>query len=55
MELNVSVMPIKFSKHIWERIGEVVDEFRHATFDSVLHAVEDLGAIIGDVAGELEQ
>ena len=54
-EVPHGVECLRDAKHIWERIGGVVDEFRHATFDSVLHAVEDLGAIIGDVAGELEQ
>jgi hypothetical protein len=43
------------AKHIWERIGGVINEFRDATFDSVLQSVEDLGAIIQDIAGELEE
>ena len=54
-EVPHGVECLRDAKHIWERIGGVVDEFRHATFDSVLHSIEDLGAIIGDVAGELEQ
>ena len=52
-EVPHGVECLRDAKHIWERIGGVVDEFRHATFDSVLHAVEDLGAIIGDVAAIL--
>ena len=54
-EVPHGVECLRDAKHIWERVGGVVDEFRHATFDSVLHAVEDMGAIINDVAGELEQ
>ena len=54
-EVPHGVECLRDAKHIWERIGGVVDEFRHATFDSVLHAVEDMGSIINDVAGELEQ
>ena len=54
-EVPHGVECLRDAKHIWERIGGVVDEFRHATFDSVLHAVEDMGSVINDVAGELEQ
>ena len=48
-EVPHGVECLRDAKHIWERIGGVVDEFRHATFDSVLHAVEDMGSIINDV------
>ena len=54
-EVPHGVECLRDAKHVWERIGGVIDEFHHATFDSVLHAIEDLGSIISDVAGELEQ
>lgn len=54
-EVPHGVECLRDAKHTWERIGGVVDQFKHATFDSVLHAVEDLGSVIHDVADNLEQ
>ena len=54
-EVPHGVECLRDAKHTWERLGGVVDEFKHATFDSVLHAIEDLGSIIHDVADNLEQ
>jgi hypothetical protein len=42
------------AKLIWRRVSGVINEFKHATFDDVLHAINDLGDIIGDVAEELK-
>merc|ERR1719464_1722061 len=52
-EVPHGVECLRDAKHIWERVGGVVDEFRHATFDSVLHAVHDLIVNGQDVNHEL--
>jgi len=54
-EVPHGVECLRDAKHTWERLGGVVDEFKHATFDSVLHSIEDLGSIIHDIADNLEQ
>jgi hypothetical protein len=54
-EVPHGVECLRDAKHTWERLGGVVDEFKHATFDSVLHSVEDLGGIVHDIADNLEQ
>ena len=54
-EVPHGVECLRDAKHIWERFGGVIDQLKHASFNSVLHAVEDLGHIIHDVANELEE
>jgi hypothetical protein len=54
-EVPHGVECLRDAKHIWERIGGVVDQFKVASFNSVLHAVEDLGNVIHDVSQQLEQ
>jgi len=54
-EVPHGVECLRDAKHIWERFGGVIDQLQHGTFNSVLHAVEDLGHIIHDIANELEE
>ena len=54
-EVPHGVECLRDAKHIWERFGGVIDQLKHATFNSVLHAIEDLGHIIHDIANELEE
>jgi hypothetical protein len=54
-EVPHGVECLRDAKHIWERFGGVIDQLKHATFNSVLHAVEDLGHVIHDIANELEE
>ena len=54
-EVPHGVECLRDAKHTWERIGGVVDQFKVASFNSVLHAVEDLGNVIHDVSQQLEQ
>lgn len=54
-EVPHGVECLRDAKHIWERFGGVIDQLTHASFNSVLHAVEDLGHIIHDIANELEE
>jgi len=54
-EVPHGVECLRDAKHIWERFGGVIDQLQHGTFNSVLHAIEDLGHIIHDIANELEE
>ena len=54
-EVPHGVECLRDAKHIWERFGGVIDQLKHATFNSVLHGTEDLGHIINDIANELEE
>jgi hypothetical protein len=54
-EVPHGVECLRDAKHIWERFGGIVDQFKHATFNSVLHGVEDLGHVLHDIANELEE
>ena len=54
-EVPHGVECLRDAKHIWERFGGVIDQLKHATFNSVLHAIEDLGHVIHDIANELEE
>ena len=54
-EVPHGVECLRDAKHIWERFGGVEDQLKHATFNSVLHAIEDLGHVIHDIANELEE
>ena len=54
-EVPHGVECLRDAKHIWERFGGVEDQLKHATFNTVLHGVEDLGHIIHDIANELEE
>ena len=54
-EVPHGVECLRDAKHIWERFGGVIDQLKHAQFNSVLHGVEDLGHIISDIANELEE
>ena len=54
-EVPHGVECLRDAKHIWERFGGVIDQLKHATFNSVLHALEDLGHVIHDIANELEE
>lgn len=54
-EVPHGVECLRDAKHIWERLGGVIDQLKHASFNSVLHAVEDLGHVIHDIANELEE
>ena len=54
-EVPHGVECLRDAKHIWERFGGVIDQLKIGTFNSVLHAVEDMGKVIHDVANELEE
>jgi len=54
-EVPHGVECLRDAKHIWERFGGVIDQLKHATFNSVLHGIEDLGHVLHDVANELEE
>ena len=54
-EVPHGVECLRDSKHIWERFGGVIDQLKHATFNSTLHSIEDLGHVIHDIANELEE
>jgi hypothetical protein len=54
-EVPHGVECLRDAKHIWERLGGVEDQLKHGSFNSMLHAIEDLGHIIHDVANELEE
>merc|ERR1712060_516688 len=54
-EVPHGVECLRDAKHIWERLGGVEDQLKHATFNTVLHGIEDLGHIIHDISNELEE
>ena len=54
-EVPHGVECLRDAKHIWERFGGVIDQLKHGSFNSVLHAIEDMGHVIHDVANELEE
>ncbi len=54
-EVPHGVECLRDAKHIWERFGGVIDQLKHATFNSVLHGIEDLGHVLHDIANELEE
>ena len=54
-EVPHGVECLRDAKHIWERFGGVIDQLKIGTFNSVLHAVEDMGKVIHDIANELEE
>ena len=54
-EVPHGVECLRDAKHIWERLGGVEDQFKHGSFNSMLHAIEDLGHVIHDIANELEE
>jgi hypothetical protein len=54
-EVPHGVECLRDAKHIWERFGGVIDQLKHGSFNSVLHAVEDMGHVIHDIANELEE
>ena len=54
-EVPHGVECLRDAKHIWERLGGVEDQLKHGTFNSMLHAIEDLGHVIHDIANELEE
>ena len=53
-EVPHGVECLRDAKHTWERLGGTVGQFKRATFDTVLHGIEELGGIIHDVADNLE-
>ena len=54
-EVPHGVECLRDAKHIWERFGGVIDQLKHGSFNSVLHAIEDMGHVIHDIANELEE
>ena len=54
-EVPHGVECLRDAKHIWERFGGVIDQLKIGTFNSVLHAIEDMGRVIHDIANELEE
>ena len=54
-EVPHGVECLRDAKHIWERLGGVEDQLKQGSFNSMLHAIEDLGHIIHDIANELEE
>ena len=54
-EVPHGVECLRDAKHIWERFGGVIDQLKIGTFNSVLHAIEDMGKVIHDIANELEE
>jgi hypothetical protein len=54
-EVPHGVECLRDAKHTWERLGGTVGQFKRATFDTVLHGIEELGGIIHDVSDNLEQ
>ena len=54
-EVPHGVECLRDAKHIWERLGGVQDQLKHGSFNSMLHAIEDLGHVIHDIANELEE
>ena len=54
-EVPHGVECLRDAKHIWERFGGVIDQLKFGNFNSVLHAIEDMGHVIHDVANELEE
>ena len=54
-EVPHGVECLRDAKHIWERFGGVIDQLQHGSFNSMLHAIEDLGHVIHDIANELEE
>jgi len=54
-EVPHGVECLRDAKHIWERFGGVIDQLKHGSFNSMLHAIEDMGHVIHDIANELEE
>ena len=46
---------LRDAKHLWERLGGFVDQFKHQSFNEVLHSTEELGHIIHDVTNQLTE
>ena len=54
-EVPHGVECLRDAKHIWERLGGVEDQMKQGSFNTMLHAIEDLGHVIHDIANELEE
>ena len=54
-EVPHGVECLRDAKHIWERLGGVQEQLKYGTFNGMLHAIEDLGHVIHDIANELEE
>ena len=46
---------LRDAKHLWERFGGFVDQFKHQRFNDVLRSTEDLGHIIHDIVDQLTE
>jgi hypothetical protein len=52
-EVPHGVECLRDAKHTWERLGGVIDQLEAKKFNSVLHGIEELGHIVGDIADQL--